>query len=188
MFRYLGLVRSRDNHPMKTLADSALALCCLSAAIGLAPRMALAQSPSVYYVCPGNVFTNTITPKEAESRGCKAREAQQPTTIAGPKPRPAFSPSPSAPTSARSADERISASEQKSRDTDSRRILESELRKEEDALEALRREYNNGEPERRGDERNAQKYIDRTAELKASITRKEADLAALKRELGKLPS
>ena len=37
----------------------------------------------------------TITPKEAENRGCKAREAQQPTTIAGPtttKPKPATSP------------------------------------------------------------------------------------------------
>ncbi|HSI60780.1 MAG TPA: hypothetical protein VLA16_24695 [Ideonella sp.] len=169
---------------MKTLAESAaVALCLLGAAL-MAPAASWAQSASVYYVCPGNVFTNTITPKEAENRGCKAREAQQPTTIAGPtKPKPAYTAPSSAP---RSAEERITASDQKARDTDARRILESELRKEEDALEALRREYNNGEPERRGDERNAQKYIDRTAELKAAITRKEADLAAIKREIGKL--
>ena len=54
------------------------------------------------------------------------------------------------------------------------------------ALEALRREYNNGEPERKGEERNSQKYADRVAEMKAAIQRKEADLAAIRREMGKL--
>lgn len=152
---------------------------------------ALAQSGQVYYVCPGNVFTNTISAKEAEQRGCKSREAQQPTTIPAPrsgnvgggKPAPVASPS-----SPRSSENRIDQAEQRSRDSDARRILENELRQEEERLEALRREYNNGQPERRGDERNAQKYLDRTAELKAAISRKEADLAAIRRELGKLPS
>jgi len=51
-------------------------------------------------------------------------------------------------------------------------------------LAALQKEYNNGQPERRGDEKNAQKYLDRVAELKAAVTRKEADVAALRRELG----
>ncbi|MCD2341411.1 hypothetical protein LRH25_13770 [Ideonella azotifigens] len=145
---------------------------------------AKAQSPSVYYICPGNVFTNTITSKEAEQRGCKAREAQQPTTIAGPRVKAPAGPA----TTARSDGERVDSSEQKSRDTDARRILDDELRKEEAALEAMKREYNNGEPERRGDERNFQKYQDRVSDLKAAISRKEADVAALRRELGKLPS
>jgi len=43
------------------------------------------------------------------------------------------------------------------------------------------------EPERRGDERNYARYLDRVASLKASITRKEADIAAIRRELAKLP-
>ena len=51
----------------------------------------------------------------------------------------------------------------------------------------LRREFNNGEPERRGDERNYQRYLDRVADMRAGIARKEADIAALKRELAKLP-
>jgi len=51
----------------------------------------------------------------------------------------------------------------------------------------LRQEFNNGEPERRGDERNYQKYLDRVAEMRSAIQRKEGDVAALKRELGKLP-
>jgi hypothetical protein len=176
---------------MKTLAESAARWlhCGLLPALALwaaaAPAQAQTNSGMVYYVCPGNVFTNTITPKEAEARGCKSREAQQPTTIPGPKPRPAYVAPASA---ARGAETRVDTTEQKARDTDARRILEAELRKEEAALEALKREYNNGEPERRGDERNAQKYIDRTAELKAAVTRKEADVAAIRRELAKLPS
>ena len=51
----------------------------------------------------------------------------------------------------------------------------------------MQREYNNGEPERQGNERNYQKYLDRVAEMKMAIARKESDIAALKRELGKLP-
>lgn len=144
---------------------------------------AQAQSPAIYYVCPGNVFTNTLSAKEAEQKGCKAKEAQQPTTIAGPRPRPAASPNPA---SGGNSEARVAQAEQKARDTDARRILEQEQAREEEALEALRREYRNGEPERRGDERNAQKYLDRVAEMKAAISRKEADLAAIRRELNKL--
>lgn len=148
----------------------------------LAASAARAQSGSqVYYVCPGNVFTNTITAKEAEQRGCKAREAQQPTSVAMPKARPVPSASPGS--------SKVNDADQRARESDARRILESELAKEEAALEALRREYNNGEPERRGDEvRNPQKYIDRVAEIKAAITRKEADIAALRREISKVAS
>jgi hypothetical protein len=35
------------------------------------------------------VFTNTITSKEADAKGCKAKEAQQPTTIPAPPRRAA---------------------------------------------------------------------------------------------------
>ena len=49
----------------------------------------------------------------------------------------------------------------------------------------LLKEYNNGEPERRGDERNAQKYQDRVAGLKASIDRNQADIDGIKRELSR---
>ena len=52
-------------------------------------------------------------------------------------------------------------------------------------MAALRKEFNDGQPERRGDERNYQKYLDRIEEMKAALTRKEADVAALRRELGK---
>ena len=64
---------------------------------------------------------------------------------------------------------------------------ENELRRDEERLAELRKEYNNGEPERLGSERNYQKYLDRVADLKAAIARKEGDVAAIRRELSKLP-
>ena len=79
----------------------------------------------------------------------------------------------------------MASDEQKARDTDARRILEAELRKEQAALDALKKKYNEGQPERRGDERNYQKYQDRVNEMKAALTRKEADVASLQRELSK---
>ena len=61
------------------------------------------------------------------------------------------------------------------------------MRAEEQRLVALQKDYNNGEPERQGNERNYQKYLDRVNEMKAAIARKESDIGAIKRELGKLP-
>lgn len=163
---------------------AALRPLCVAPVLLLAAGSLWAQSPSVYYVCPGNVFTNAISAKEAEAKGCKVREATQPTTIAGPKPRPVAGPSGTAPKM-----DRIDSAEQRSRDSDARRILEEELKRAEEQLEAMRREYNSGDPERRGDEsRNNQKYVERVAELKAAIMRQEADVAAIKREIAKLPT
>jgi hypothetical protein len=93
--------------------------------------------------------------------------------------RPAVTASPGA------AASKVDAQEQKARDTDSRKILQDELIKAQAQLDALQKEYNNGQPERRGDEKNNQKYLDRTAELKASIARTESDISAITRELAK---
>ena len=63
------------------------------------------------------------------------------------------------------------------------------MKKAEARHSELMREYNNGEPEKRGDEaRNFQKYADRVAELKAGLARNESDIAGIRRELGRLPA
>jgi len=154
-------------------------LCVLA---GLLAGAAHAQG--VVYKCPGNpvLYTDQISAQEAKTRGCSQIEGAPITIIQGPHLRV-----PAAASGARPADSRVDPGEQRARDSDARRILSDELRRDEDRLAALRKEYNNGEPDRRGDERNYQRYIDRVAELKASIARKEADVAALKRELAKLP-
>ena len=78
---------------------------------------------------------------------------------------------------------RVDASAQRSRDSDRKRILEDELGREQARLEQVREEYNGGEPERLGNERNYQKYLDRVARLKDDITRSETSVASLRREL-----
>jgi len=64
--------------------------------------------------------------------------------------------------------------------------LLDEMKTEEQKLADIRREYNNGEPERRGDERNYAKYQERSAALKDDLARTEKNVEALKRELGNL--
>jgi len=150
-----------------------------AAVLALAATGAVAGDASPYYQCPGNVFTNTITPKEADAKGCKAMVTQQPTTIPAPKVRGA------ATAPAQSASSKVDAQEQKARDSDARKILQDELIKAQAQLDALQKEYNNGQPDRKGDEKNYQKYLDRTADLKAQITRTESDISAITRELAK---
>jgi hypothetical protein len=145
------------------------------------------------YRCPGPpvLYTDALTPAEASARQCRTLEGAPVTVmqVRPPAARPAASSlviAPAVSTAARPAD-RVDPAAQRARDTDARRILSEELRREEERLTQLQKDYANGQPERRGDERNYQKYADRVAELKASIQRKEADITALKREIGKLP-
>lgn len=143
----------------------------------------------VVYKCPGNLYTDALTAKEAEAKGCARLEGAPVTVIQSAPPTRRDSGSAAATaTPSRGSDSRVDPADQKARDADKRRILEAELAREEDKLAALQAEYSDGQPERRGDERNYQKYLDRVAEMKAGIERAQADIAALKRELAKLPS
>lgn len=151
-----------------------------------APWGAHAQpAGATVYRCPGNLYTSELTAKQAQERGCRTIEGAPITIVQGQRPRTG-TPVPPA-SGPRPADSRVDPAAQRARDNDSRRILEAELKKEEDQLAQLRKEFNNGEPERQGDEKNYQKYLDRVTEMKAAIARKESDVAALRREIGKLP-
>ena len=79
---------------------------------------------------------------------------------------------------------KVDASTQRERDSERRRILEDELRKEETRLAELKAVYKDGEPDRLGDERNYQKYLDRVQRLKDDIGRSEGNIASIRRELG----
>ena len=163
------------------LAWAALAACTASA-------QAQQSASSAVYRCPGPpvLYTDALSPQEAKDKGCRAVEGVPVTVVpAPPRPRAA---APGTGASARPGEGRVDPAEQRARDSDAKRILSDELRREEDRLSDMKREFNNGEPERRGDERNFAKYQDRVAEMRAAIQRKEADVAALKRELAKLPS
>jgi hypothetical protein len=75
---------------------------------------------------------------------------------------------------------------QKARDADRKQILLDELKSEEQKLANLKKEYNNGEPERQGGEKNFAKYQERTTLMKEDISRTEKNIEALNREIGNL--
>jgi hypothetical protein len=170
------------------MKHSMWALMCLAA-------VPAAWSQTIVYRCPGNVYTSSadLQPKQAEEKGCKVIEGAPVTIVQTPKPA-ARSNSPIAAPSrdgragdGRSSDARVDPNAQRQRDSDARRLLEAELKREEARLADMQKEFNSGEPERQGGERNYQKYADRVADMRSAITRKEEDIAAIKRELAKLP-
>ena len=135
------------------------------------------------YRC-GNEYTNQIKGRS----DCKLVEGGNVTVVRGtsPTPAPASSgsggakPVVSAPASA----PRVDPAVQKARDSDAKAILEQELRRAQARQAELAKEYNNGEPDKIGGEaRNYQKYLDRVAELKASIARNQSDIEGIQREL-----
>lgn len=156
-------------------------------------QTASAASGSPVYRCPGPpvLYTDAMSPQEAREKGCRTIEGTPITVIQGRPKAPAANAAGGnggTATAPRPADSRVDPGAQRQRDGEARRILADELKKEEDRLVAMQKDYNNGEPERQGDERNYARYLERVAEMKAAITRKEADIAALKREIAKLPA
>ncbi len=154
-------------------------------ALALLPGAALAAD-SVVYKCPGPpvLYTDQLTATEARDKGCTTIEGAPVTVIQAPRPRPAPAP---ASGSGRTVGEKVDPADQRARDSDARRILADELRREEERLAQLQKDYNNGEPERKGDERNYSRYQERVADMKAAIQRKQDDIAAIRREIAKLP-
>ncbi|SFV10770.1 DUF4124 domain-containing protein [Pseudoduganella namucuonensis] len=149
--------------------------------------MATAQAQQIYLcVDAGGHKELTDTRKHA---GCKPLDI--PGAIPAPAPRRvegAQRPRAPAPAPAATPGDfpRVDSGEQKARDNDRRQILQDELSGEQARLTELKREFNGGEPERRGDERNYAKYQERVANLKDSISRSEKNVEALKREIANI--
>ena len=157
----------------------------------LSSHLAFAQS--TIYRC-GNEYTNDAT--DAKARGCKVliggnvtviqtakksnnsntnNSSSNNSTVISPKSNNNASNTP-----------RVDDSDQRARDSDAKLILESELRKTEQKLEQLKKEYNNGEPEKMASEvKNNQKYLDRIVDMRAQMLRTENDIAGIKRELNR---
>lgn len=158
----------------------------LSGILLLSALIGGAHAQSDVFLCVGEdgskEYKNTGTTK-----GCKRVDLPGLTTIPAPvaakKPLQTASvkPSPS-PTDF----PKVDSSTQKVRDNDRRQILVDEMRAEEDKLTGLKKEFNNGEPERRADERNFSKYQERVVALKEDVSRTEKNIEALKREIGNM--
>ena len=154
--------------------------CTTLVVFALAAMAAGANAQTKIYRC-GNSYTNSEA--EAKANGCKLMDGGNITVVEGTRVNGAAT---TRVATAPASGQRIDANEQKQRDADARAILEAELKKAEARQADLVKEYNNGEPEMLGPEhRNHQKYLDRIAELKASISRNENDIAGIKRELAR---
>ena len=189
--------------PMRIATRSCFLLAALCAGSLAGPAQAQ------IYKCegPDGVVEYSNSPANGK-RGCQPVELSPITTIPAPRlpaaraappaatqngsaapaaaPSASAAPAPAARPAGAEGFPRVDPATQKARDTDRRRILEDELKKEELKLADLRREYNDGEPERQGNERNYQKYLDRVQRLKEDIGRSEANIASIRREIGAL--
>lgn len=167
---------------LKNLALTLFATACVAL-----PDLSAAQGGDIF-VCVDESgqksFRNT-----GNVKGCQRMDIQPILTVPAPR-------HPTGRSAASGSGERMSVSPanfprvdretQRARDTDRRRILEDELRIEEERLSRLRAEYNNGEPERRGDERSDALYRERVQRLQEDIGRSETNVGSLRRELALL--
>lgn len=154
------------------------------AAIALLASPGFAQER--IYRC-GNEYTNNV--KDAKTGGCKLVEGGNVTVIQGnrvPNANGSTVKLASVSQTSSNSGQRVDNTEQRSRDSDSRGILEAELKKAEVKQAELLKEYNNGDPEKLSSEvNNNQKYLARVADMKANIARNDSDIAGIKRELGR---
>jgi hypothetical protein len=178
------------NQPIAGMKYARSAHLLIVSAAALFAASAFAQDR--IYRCSGNEYTNNAT--TAAEKGCKLVEGGNLTIVTAPKPKAptgsgdvrVAAATPAGNGSAAPAPSRIDTAEQRSRDSDARAILESELKKVEAKQAELLKEFNNGEPEKRGPEmRNNQLYVDRIAEMKAQIARNDSDIAGIKREISR---
>jgi hypothetical protein len=154
--------------------------------VGLLPEVK-AQSEEVYLCI--NAQGQREYKNTGNVKGCKRVELMGLTTVPAPKPPAATAPAARAATAAAATPPefpKVDPAIQKARDNDRKKILQDELQSEEAKLANLRQEYKGGEPERRGDERNAAKYFERVAKMAQDISSAEKNIEALKREISNL--
>lgn len=165
-----------------------LAFLVASLVFAASPAPAADGESGVLYRCPGNDYNNTLTPSEAEKLRCKKVE-DAPVSVVRSTGRAASAAAPvPAATAAVEVKESPESNAMRARANSSRRALETRLRSEESKLSRLEQEFNGGDPERRKDETNLQAYLDRVARMRTEISRKQIEIAEMRRELDKLPT
>ena len=165
--------------PQIRMPKLAVTLALLCAAFAQAP----AQAQNGVYLCTnangGRELTDSYKP------GCKTLNL--PGSIPAPQSRERrASAAPRAPLATPLDFPKVDNAQQKARDNDRREILSEELRMEEKKLAEARRDFNGGEPERQGNERNYAKYQERVELMRDSISRTEKNIDALKREIANI--
>lgn len=166
---------------------STFARPCVLVAVCLALQMAGAHAQDMYRCIDanGNKLYTDIKKGNCEVIYTGSSTPRPPPASA---PIPAVRPVSPGPASAVAAAgfPRVDTAQQRARDDDRREILNDELRIEQKKLADLRRDFNNGEPERQGNERNYAKYQERVASMRDEIGRTERNIEALQREISNI--
>lgn len=154
----------------RALISVALAAGCIACA------PALAQAPGVTEIwkCqePSGRYTYTNDKRDTSGKKCDlvSREVN---VVAPQKP-------PARPPAAAASEARTAAKDRQ------RQILETELKKEEDALAKSKQELADQEALRTGNERNYARVLERLQPYKDNVELHQKNVDALKRELGNL--
>jgi chromosome segregation ATPase len=157
----------------------------MKSSIVFAPVLAVSIASSVLaqgvYLCSQPNGTREYR-NTGDTRGCRKLELEAISTI----PSTSSSSSQAKFDASGEAFPKIESQVQKRRDQDRMQILLDEVRTEEGKLAELKKEFQNGEPERQGGERNYAKYQDRVAMMKEEMQRTEKNIESLRREISQL--
>lgn len=157
----------------------------LSALILLGSVIGYAYAQGEVYVCMNDSGTKEYKNTGA-TKGCKRVDLQGVTMIPSPYRKPLVQTVAARTAASPAGFPRIDSATQRARDNDRMQILLNEMKTEEQKLANLKKEFNNGEPERQGNEKNYAKYQERVASMKDDMNRAEKNIEALKREIGNL--
>jgi len=147
--------------------------------------LSLAAAPALAETCKyvdkdGRTIYSNVTVKNARKVAC----FQPPPT---PSPEPSTAPAnarPPAPADTSRA--RVEPNTQRQRDSDRRQILESELAREQDALNEAKKALAEQESVREGDERNYARVQERLKPYQDSVALHEKNIASLRQEIANL--
>ena len=142
---------------------------------------AVAVQADVMYQCVDEQGHKTFSNVKMSEKGvrCAAMDLGPATSAPAAKPPAAKAPSPA-------GFPKVGDNDQKARDNDRRRILESELAAEQKNLEQAKKELADQEAIRTGDERNYQRVLDRLEPYKNKVALHERNIEAIEKELAKL--
>ena len=157
----------------------------LSVMLLMASAATAAHAQSEIFLCDDGHGSKTYQ-NTGVSKGCKKIDLPGITTIPGLPRKPAVVTAAAKQGSSPADFPKVDSGTQKARDSDRKQILLDEMKTEEQKLAELKKEFNGGEPERRGDERNYAKYQERVATMKDEVGRTEKNIDALKREISNL--
>lgn len=142
---------------------------------------AVTAQADVMYQCVDEQGHKTFSNVKLSEKGvrCTAMDLGPATSAPAAKPPAAKAPSPA-------GFPKVGDNDQKARDNDRRRILESELAAEQKNLEQAKKDLADQEAIRTGDERNYQRVLDRLEPYKNKVALHERNIEAIEKELAKL--